>query len=112
MRWVTRSMYVSSSSERKIGSRMTESTEATSAASSASQNESTLIEFGTMSAASLNITASSTSTNSRPVISVNGSGMAATSGGNTALRTAMTAAARNAPRQPSTDTPGTTHAAK
>jgi hypothetical protein len=112
IRRATRSMYISSSFVRKIGSRATETIDATNAASSAHPKESTVIALGAMSEASLNIQASTKSTSRKPRTSVNGSRSAASNGGRIALSTAMIAAATNAPPQPCTVTPGTTAAAK
>ena len=108
MRCVTRSMYVSSSFVRKIGSRVTEATDATNAAPSAAHHESTEIAFGAMSATSMNIAASSASTSRTPSTSVNGRRSAASSGGRIAFRTAISAArqsARAPPRSPLPEAP-------
>src|ERR1043165_5321154 len=105
-------MYHSSSFVRKIGSSTTDRTDATSAASSASQKESTVSALGAMRAANSNMSASSTSTSSRPVIRVNGSRIAASTGGSTAFSTPMITATSSAPFHPSIDTPGTSAAAK
>jgi hypothetical protein len=112
IRRVTRKVYVSSSLVRKIGSSATEKADATNAASSAHQNESTVSAPGAMRDASTNIAASRKSTSRKPRISVNGSRNAASTGGRIAFSNAISADATSAPPQPSIDTPGTTAAAK
>ena len=70
----------------------------TSAASNAHPNESTLKSFGANCETSNRISASMISTAKNPMINISGSRSAATIGGNTALSTAINAAASNAPR--------------
>ena len=84
---------------------------ATSATSSAEKNPSTSKVWSERSAATRTIHASSSSTSRKPTASMYGRRSAAMSGGNTALRMAISAAATNAPKNPSILTPGTIIAA-
>ena len=78
----------------------------TSAASNAHPNESTLKSPGASCETSSRIRASTISTAKNPMININGSRSAATSGGNTAFSTPINAAASSAPRNVLTSTPG------
>ena len=84
---------------------------ATSATSSAQKNPSTSKVRSERSAATWTIHASSSSTSRKPTASMYGRRSAAISGGSRAFRTAINAAAMNAPMNPSILTPGTIIAA-
>ena len=111
MRCVTRREYTSSSLVPRSTSSTTVTAAATSETSSAAKNPSTLKVWSERSAAALTIQASSTRTRRNPTASMYGSRNAAISGGTTALRMAISAAAMSAPKNPSILTPGTRIAA-
>ena len=85
--------------------------DATSATPSADQNESIERSPSVRLSAASSINASRIRISKSPVTSINGSRNAAMTGGSSALRIAITAAAANAPLQLSTWAPGTIHAA-
>jgi hypothetical protein len=79
----------------------------TRAANRASPNESTRIMWGTAASASTSVPASTSRTSRKPETSVNGRRSAATIGGSTALKAAISAATTNAPPASMRRTPGT-----
>ena len=111
IRFVTRTVY-SSSSLVPVSTWITIETAAiTSAASRASANDPIATASGKASSAIISAAASTTRTSRKPVTSVNGSRSAATHGGRTALTIAIAAATRNAPPVSSIANPGTIAAA-
>ncbi len=110
-RLITRSVYSSSSLVPVSTWSTIETAAITSAASSASPNESIPSTSGKSSSVSIRAPASANSTSRKPETSVNGSRRAASSGGRTALTTAITAATRKAPPGSSIETPATSPAA-
>src|SRR4051812_32130557 len=92
-------------------SRTTPMAAATSATPSADQKESTeMSPFVRLSAAS-SVRASTTSTSTNPTSSISGKWSAATSGGSSAFRIAITRAATSAPLKLDVEAPGTIQAA-
>ena len=83
----------------------------TSDVSSASPNEATAIASGNTSSAISSAAASISSTETKPSTSMNGNRSDATSGGSSALITAIAAATRNEPPSSFRSTPGTIQAA-
>ena len=111
MRCTTLSVYVSSSFVPARTSRTTLTAEATTAATSAHHAFVTLIALGATFEATTSIAASASRISTNPSSAISGSRSAAISGGMTAFRIAIRSAATTAPRNPSTDTPGTISAA-
>ena len=111
MRSITRSVYVSSSFVPNTTSSTTVTAAAMSAVSSAHQKLSTFTPRSLRSEAARSMSASRTRTSRKPRTSVNGSRIAATSGGIRALRIAMISAVTSAPKNVLTSTCGTRAAA-
>ena len=109
--WMTRNVYVSSSFDPATASRITPTAAATSATPSADQKESTVRSPFVMLSAANSIRASTTRMSRNPVSSISGRCRAATSGGSTALRIAITSAATSAPPKLLVEAPGTIQAA-
>ena len=105
-RWITRSVYVSSSAAPIITCSTRLTAAATSATSSAAQKESSEMAPSVSASAASRIAASATRTSRKPATSVKGSRSAASTGGRMALRTATTSATTSAPQKPSISTPG------
>ena len=111
IRWITRSVYVSSSFVPKRTSRTTVTAEAMSAVRSAHRKLSTSIALSVIAEAARSMRASRIRTSRKPRTSVNGSLTAATRGGISAFRIAMTRDVTSAPRKDLTSTCGTIPAA-
>ncbi len=95
----------------KATSRITDTTAAIRAVTSAQPNESIWSAPGAIAEAACSISASAISTRMNPAPTVYGSRIAAITGGTSAFRMATSAATTSAPKKPLTRSPGTMYAA-